>query len=108
MAVNTSSLRTLRALTRAALPATAVTVSEDEHHPKSYWTGDPKRWQLKKKLDSLDPEFRDKVYQEKRDGGDYSIAIGKAQSEGFARLMDAMFDRVVPVAATRRASRWSR
>jgi hypothetical protein len=46
------------------------------------------------------PEFRDKVYQEKRDGGDYSIAIGKAQSEGFARLMDAMFDRVVPVAAT--------
>jgi len=46
------------------------------------------------------PEFRDKVYQEKRDGGDYSIVIGKAQSEGFARLMDAMFDRVVPVAAT--------
>jgi hypothetical protein len=46
------------------------------------------------------PEFRDKVYSEKRDGGDYAIAIGKAQSEGFARLMDAMFDRVIPVAGT--------
>lgn len=45
-------------------------------------------------------EFRDKVYDEKRDGGDYSIAIGKAQAEGFTRLMDAMFDRVVPVEAT--------
>jgi hypothetical protein len=46
------------------------------------------------------PEFRDKVYAEKRDGGNYSIAIGKAQAEGFTRLMDAMFERVVPVAAT--------
>jgi hypothetical protein len=46
------------------------------------------------------PGFRDKVYAEKRDGGNYSIAIGKAQSEGFMRLMEAMFDRVVPVAAT--------
>jgi hypothetical protein len=46
------------------------------------------------------PEFRDKVYAEKRDGGDYSIAIGKAQADGFARLMDAMFDRVVLVDAT--------
>ena len=46
------------------------------------------------------PEFRDTVYQEKRDGGNYEIAIGKSQSEGFLRLMDAMFDRVVPVAAT--------
>jgi hypothetical protein len=46
------------------------------------------------------PEFRDKVYSEKRDGGDYAIAIGKAQAEGFVRLMDAMFDRVVPVPAT--------
>lgn len=48
----------------------------------------------------ISPEFRDKVYTEKRDGGNYSIAIGKAQAEGFMRLMDAMFDRVVPVAAT--------
>jgi hypothetical protein len=39
------------------------------------------------------------VYVEKRDGGDYSIAIGKAQAEGFSRLMSAMFDRVVPVDA---------
>jgi len=46
------------------------------------------------------PGFRDKVYEEKRDGGNYSIAIGKAQSAGFVRLMDAMFDRVVPVDAT--------
>jgi hypothetical protein len=44
--------------------------------------------------------FRDKVYDEKREGGDYSIAIGKAQSEGFARLMSAMFDGVVAVDAT--------
>jgi hypothetical protein len=47
----------------------------------------------------MDAAFRDKVYQEKRDGGDYSIAIGKAQADGFARLMGAMFDRVVPVDA---------
>jgi len=45
------------------------------------------------------PGFRDKVYVEKRDGGDYSIAIGKAQAEGFSRLMGAMFERVVPVDA---------
>lgn len=43
------------------------------------------------------PEFREKVYVEKRDGSDYAIAIGKAQTAGFARLMDAMFERVVPV-----------
>ena len=48
----------------------------------------------------IDAAFRDKVYQEKRDGGDYSIAIGKAQADGFTRLMGAMFDRVVPVDAT--------
>lgn len=44
-------------------------------------------------------DFRDKVYEEKRDGADYSIAIGKAQADGFARLMDAMFDRVIAVDA---------
>lgn len=44
-------------------------------------------------------EFRDKVYKEKRDGGDYSIAIGKAQSEAFLRLMGALFERVVTVDA---------
>lgn len=45
------------------------------------------------------PEFRDKVYREDRDGGDFAIAIGKAQSEGFMRLMNALFQRAVPVAA---------
>jgi hypothetical protein len=40
-------------------------------------------------------EFREKVYQEKRSGGEYSIALGKAQSDGFLRMMQAMFDRVV-------------
>jgi hypothetical protein len=53
----------------------------------------------------ISPEFRDRVYQEKRDGADYAISIGKAQSEGFARLMGAMFDRVVPVDATDAGSR---
>ena len=46
------------------------------------------------------PEFRDKVYREDRDGADVAIAIGKAQSEGFMRLMEALFLRAVPVAAT--------
>jgi hypothetical protein len=45
----------------------------------------------------LSPEFRDKVYREDRDGGGVAIAIGKAQSEGFMRLMTAMFERAVPV-----------
>jgi hypothetical protein len=45
------------------------------------------------------PEFREKVYREDRDGGDFAIAIGKAQSEGFMRLMEALFLRAVPVAA---------
>ncbi len=45
----------------------------------------------------LAPEFREKVYREDRDGGDVAIAIGKAQTEGFTRLMDAMFERAVPV-----------
>jgi hypothetical protein len=48
----------------------------------------------------MSPEFRDKVHKEKHEGGSYEIAIGKAQSEGFMRLMNAMFDRVVPVDAT--------
>jgi hypothetical protein len=40
-------------------------------------------------------EFRDKVYSEKRSGGKYSISLGKAQSDGFMRMMQAMFTRVV-------------
>jgi len=45
------------------------------------------------------PAFREAVHREKRDGTDYVIAIGKAQSAGFDRLMHAMFTRVVPVTA---------
>jgi hypothetical protein len=53
----------------------------------------------------LSPEFRDKVFREDREGGDYVIALGKAQSEGFMRLMTAMFDRAVPVPSTDAAAR---
>jgi hypothetical protein len=45
----------------------------------------------------VSPAFRDAVHREERDGTDYVIAIGKAQSAGFDRLMQAMFARVVPV-----------
>jgi hypothetical protein len=48
----------------------------------------------------LSPEFRTKVYTEDREGGDYNISIGKAQSEGFIRLMDALFVQAIPVDAT--------
>jgi hypothetical protein len=47
----------------------------------------------------LPPEFRDRVYREKREGADFAISIGKAQAEGFMRLMEAMFTRAVPVPA---------
>jgi hypothetical protein len=40
-------------------------------------------------------EFREKVYAEKRSGASYSISLGKAQSDGFLRMMQAMFTRVV-------------
>jgi hypothetical protein len=46
------------------------------------------------------PEFREKVYREEREGADVAIALGKAQTEGFMRLLDAMFLRVVPVTST--------
>jgi len=45
----------------------------------------------------LPAEFRDKVYAEKRSGVEYSIRLGKAQSDGFLRMMQAMFARVVVV-----------
>ncbi|HEX9208664.1 MAG TPA: hypothetical protein VF851_10525, partial [Steroidobacteraceae bacterium] len=46
----------------------------------------------------LPPEFREKVYHEKREGGaEYTIGLGKAQSAGFMRILDAMFLRAVPV-----------
>ena len=44
-------------------------------------------------------EFREAVHREEHDGIDYEIAIGKSQSAGFERLLGAMFERVVPVAA---------
>jgi len=49
----------------------------------------------------LPPEFTEKVYEEKRPagGGEYSIGLGKAQSAGFMRVLNAMFARVVPVAS---------
>jgi hypothetical protein len=48
----------------------------------------------------LPAEFREAVHREERDGSDFEIAIGKAQTAGFERLMNAMFTRVVPLAAT--------
>lgn len=46
-------------------------------------------------------EFREKVYEEKRanGGGEYSIGLGKAQSAGFMRVLEAMFAKVVTVPA---------
>jgi hypothetical protein len=51
-------------------------------------------------------EFTAKVYEEKREGGggEYSIGLGKAQSAGFMRILNAMFTRVVPVASPRDAA----
>jgi hypothetical protein len=43
--------------------------------------------------------FRDAVHREQREGSEYVIEIGRAQTEGFTRLMNAMFTRAVPVAA---------
>jgi len=45
------------------------------------------------------PAFREAVHREKRDGVEYVISVGKAQADGFDRLMTAMFARVVPVAS---------
>lgn len=48
----------------------------------------------------LSPEFRDNVHTEERDGAKYEVMLGKAQSEGFERLMGAMFTRAIPVPGT--------
>lgn len=48
----------------------------------------------------MSPEFRTAVHSEERDGAKYEVVLGKAQSEGFERLMNAMFTRTVPVTAT--------
>ncbi|HET9694295.1 MAG TPA: hypothetical protein VFP48_07910 [Steroidobacteraceae bacterium] len=52
-------------------------------------------------------EFREKVYEEKRNsgGGEYSIGLGKAQSAGFMRILEAMFDKVVVVSSLTGAER---
>jgi hypothetical protein len=52
----------------------------------------------------LPEEFSNRVYEEKRRDYSISVAIGKAQSDGFMRLMTAMFDRAVPVQGTTPAS----
>jgi hypothetical protein len=51
-------------------------------------------------------EFTDKVYEEKRPngGGSYTIGLGKAQSAGFMRILNAMFQRVVTVASPQAAA----
>lgn len=48
--------------------------------------------------------FREAVHHEKRDGAEVTIQIGKAQTHGFERLMNAMFTRVVPVASPEAAA----
>lgn len=52
----------------------------------------------------MPPEFREKVHREERYGSSYEIAIGKAQTAGFERLMKAMFQEVIPVTGTDAAS----
>lgn len=47
----------------------------------------------------LPAAFREAVHREERDGTEYVIEIGAAQSAGFGRLMAAMFTRSVPVSA---------
>jgi hypothetical protein len=51
-------------------------------------------------------EFKEKVYEEKREngGGRYTIGLGKAQSAGFMRIMEAMFEKVVTVSSTATAA----
>jgi hypothetical protein len=45
----------------------------------------------------IPPEFSEYVHEEERWGTDYSIALGKAQSDAISRLMNAMFEEVIPV-----------
>jgi hypothetical protein len=52
----------------------------------------------------LPEEFSNRVYEEKRRDYSISVAMGKAQSAGFMRLMNAMFLRAVPVQGTTAAS----
>jgi hypothetical protein len=45
----------------------------------------------------LPAEYREAVHREERDGAEYEISVGKAQTAGFERLVTAMFTRAVPV-----------
>jgi hypothetical protein len=47
----------------------------------------------------LPETFRTAVHHEERDGVEYTMEIGKAQTAGFERLMAAMFTRAVPVSS---------
>ena len=47
----------------------------------------------------LPAAFREAVHREERDGTQYVIEIGAAQTAGFGRLMAAMFTRSVPVSS---------
>ncbi len=46
-------------------------------------------------------EFREKLYEEKRErgGGEYAIGLGKAQAAAFMRVLEAMFEKVVTVSS---------
>lgn len=46
---------------------------------------------------SMPKEFSEYVHKEERAGTNWEISLGKAQSEGLARLLTAMFDHVIPV-----------
>jgi hypothetical protein len=52
----------------------------------------------------LPPAFREQTYTEERHGTSYEIALGAAQSAGFMRLLNAMFERVAPMNGTDAAS----
>jgi len=52
----------------------------------------------------LPQAFREAQYIEERHGTSYEISIGAAQSAGFLRLLNAMFERVAPMNGTDAAS----
>lgn len=52
----------------------------------------------------LPQAFREQQYTEERHGTSYEISIGAAQSAGFLRLLNAMFERVAPMNGTDAAS----
>jgi hypothetical protein len=90
----------------ASLVATAATVALAACAPTRFETQTDMPQPLIEKIPivvgvHMPREFSEKVYEEKREngGGEYSIGLGKAQAAGFMRILNAMFNRVVPVAA---------